>query len=63
MNKRELIQGIYNQLKMRFKKIPLVLGTKINILELNSEKLKIFDLVTSSPKDALDLVKYISHDL
>ena len=51
------------QLKMRFKQIPLVLGTKISILELNSEKLKIFDLVTSSPKDALDHVKNVSRDL
>ena len=65
MNRDKLTDVIQlaEQLKMRFKKIPLVLGTKISILELNSEKLKIFDLVTSSPKDALDHVKNVSHDL
>ena len=51
------------QLRTRFKQIPLVLGTKISTLELKSEKLKIFDLVTSSPKDALDHVNNVSHDL
>ncbi len=65
VNKEKLpgVIQLAEQLKMRFKEIPLVLGTKISILELNSEKLKIFDLVTPSPKDALNHVKNVSHDL
>lgn len=44
-------------IKQAFEDIPVVLGTQIGILEIDSSDLKVFDLVTSSPKDALDYIK------
>ena len=41
------------KIKTYFNKTPLVLGTRINSLELSSEDLEVFDLITPNPKDAL----------
>ena len=63
VNKEKLSEAIEiaASLKKQFKKLPIILGTKIDIIELDSKELKIFDLITPSPKEALNFSKPFSH--
>ena len=63
VNREKLSEAIEiaESLKKQFKKLPIILGTKINTMELDSNNLKIFDLVTSSPKEALTFTQASNH--
>ena len=63
VNKEKLPEAIQiaESLKKQFKKIPIILGTKINVIELGPNNLKVFDLITQSPKEALNFIEAPSH--
>ncbi len=63
VNKEKLPEAIKiaESLKKQFKKIPIILGTKINVIELGPNNLKVFDLITQSPKEALNFIEAPSH--